>query len=372
VALRVHLSMVAHDSGCARTVVQIDTQQLSSPGSGWRHRLADASMSGVVGQLLDRLAAASAQVVRVRVVGRPGCGRRTVTRVLRAAGVVVVSPPERADLDIYVLAETLKPEDRLALADSPWPVIAVLNKADLAGFGGAGPVAAAAGHCRLLTDLTGVAVHPLAGLVAVAALDAAVVDDEMFDTLRALTTDPADLGSTDGFAAGTHRLPQLIRQRLLAHLDLFGIAHGVLALRDGADRAGLMAALRRASAVDGLLAAIDAAAAPVRYRRLTDALAALAAGTGEPAVAEFLAGDEVVAARMSAATEVVRAAGMTVDQGTTAAAHLRRAIDWQRYSGGPVSRLHRSCGADIARGSLRLWERAGGIAEPLEPLESLS
>jgi hypothetical protein len=300
-------------------------------------------MSGVVGL-----------PVRVRVVGRPGCGRRTVTRVLHEAGVTIASPSEPADLDVYVLAETLKPEDRRALADSPSPVVAVLNKADLAGFGGAGPVAAAAVHCRLLSDLTGAAVYPLAGLAAVAAVDDTVVDDEMLDALRALTTEPADLGSTDRFAARTHRLSQPVRQRLLAQLDLFGIAHGVLALRDGADRPALMAALRRASALDALLAGIDAAAAPVRYRRLTETLAA-----------QFLTGDEVAAARMAAAIEVVRAAGMTVDDDVSAEAHLRRAISWQRYSRGPVSRLHRSCGADIARGSLRLWERAGGIAEPL-------
>jgi hypothetical protein len=333
-------------------------------------------MSGVVGQFVDRLVAASAEVadpgaarlveefrapVRVRVAGRPGCGRRTVTRALRGVGVAVAAPLEQADLDVYVLAETVKPEDRRALADSARPVVAVLNKADLAGFGGDGPVAAAATRCRLLGELTGAPVYPLAGLAAVAAVDDTVVDDEVFDALRSLTTDPADLGSTDRFAAKAHRLPGPVRQRLLTQLDLFGIAHGVLALRDGADRAGLVAALRRASAVDGVLAGIDVAAAPVRYRRLTDALAALAVGTG----AEFVASDEVVAARMSAATEVVRAAGMTVDHDVSAAAHLHRAINWQRYSRGPVSRLHRCCGADIARGSLRLWERAGGVAEPL-------
>jgi hypothetical protein len=306
-------------------------------------------MSGVVGH-----------VVRVKVAGRAGCGRRTVTRVLRGAGVVIADPSEPVDIDVYVLAETLKPEDRRALAASSRPVVAVLNKADLAGFGGAGPVAAASAHCRRLRDLTGVPVYPLAGLAAVAAVDYTVVDDELVDALRALTTDPADLGSTDRFAAKAHRLPLAIRQRLLTQLDLFGIAHGVLALRDGADRAGLVSALRRASAVDGLLAGIDLAAAPVRYRRLTEAH-----------VTEFSASEQQVAARMSAAIEVVRAAGMTVDDDVTAAAHLRRAIAWQRYARGPVSRLHRCCGADIARGSLRLWERAGGVAEPLERREPL-
>jgi hypothetical protein len=299
--------------------------------------------------------------VRVKVAGRTGCGERTVTRVLRGAGVVIADPHAPADLDIYVLAETLKPEDRRALTESALPVVAVLNKADLAGFGGEGPVAAATARCRRLRDLTGVPFYPLAGLAAVAAVDDTVVDDDLVDALRALTTDPADLGSTDRFTATAHRLPQAIRQRLLTQLDLFGIAHGVLALRDSADRAGLVAALRRASAVDGLLAGIEAAAAPVRYRRLTEAQ-----------VAEFSAAGEVaqqVAVRMAAAIDVVRAAGMTVDDGVTAAAHLRRAITWQRYSRGPVSRLHRCCGADIARGSLRLWERAGGVPEPLEPLE---
>ena len=94
-----------------------------------------------------------------------------------------------------------------------------------------------------------------------------------------------------------------------------------------------------------------AAAGPARYERL-------AAGSPEPT-------DEAVADRMAAAIAVVQAAGMTVEGGVTVAAHLRRAIVWQRYSRGPVSRLHARCGADIARGSLRLWERAGGVPQRL-------
>ena len=41
-------------------------------------------------------------------------------------------------------------------------------------------------------------------------------------------------------------------------------------------------------------------------------------------------------------------------RGDDPAAHLRRAVHWRRYARGPVNALHRSCGADIARGSLRL------------------
>ncbi|MCV7344750.1 hypothetical protein [Mycolicibacterium rhodesiae] len=289
--------------------------------------------------------------VRVRVVGRPGCGRRTVTRVLRGAGVAVVAPTAAADLDVHVFAETLKPEDRRALTRSSRPVVAVLNKADLTGFGGAGPVAAATERCRLLGESVGVPVYPLAGLAAAAAVDDRILDDEVLGALRTLTADPADLGSTDRFVTGEHKLPDAVRQRLLVDLDLFGIAHAVLALRNGAGRAEVSAALRAASALDGLLGGLEAAAAPVRYERL--------AGLGS-------ATDEAVAARMAAAIEVVRAVGMIVDADVSAEAHLRRAVAWQRYSRGPVSRLHACCGADIARGSLRLWERAGGVPEAVE------
>ena len=75
--------------------------------------------------------------------------------------------------------------------------------------------------------------------------------------------------------------------------------------------------------------------------------AALAAGIAS-------AGDDVVLARMAAAAEVLGAAGMPVSR---AADSLRMAIGWQRYAEGPVSELHRSCGLDLTRGALRLWDR---------------
>ena len=127
--------------------------------------------------------------VRSAVLGRPGCGRRTVARVLRAAGVVVAGPGEESDVDVYVVAETLKPEDRAALTRPARPCVAVLNKADLTGFGGDGPVAAAAAPPRT-PDGDHRCAHLSAGrLAAVAALERGVLDDAMIEALQVLTAD---------------------------------------------------------------------------------------------------------------------------------------------------------------------------------------
>jgi len=112
--------------------------------------------------------------------------------------------------------------------------------------------------------------------------------------------------------------------------------------------AGVAAVLRGASGVDAVLAAITRAAAPARYRRLA-----------EETTAEFRGDDAAVAARMSAAIEVVEDAGWRSTATTTRRA-LRRAVAWRRYSRGPVSDLQRRCADDIVRGSLRRWERGGG------------
>ena len=291
--------------------------------------------------------------VRSEVLGRPGCGRRTVARMLRAAGVVVAGPGGESEVDVYVVAETLKPEDRAVLTRPARPCVAVLNKADLTGFGGDGPFAAAAAHCERLRQSIGTPIYPLAALAAVAALERGVLDGAMVDALQLLTAEPATLASADGFVAAEHRLIRPVRERLLAELDLFGIAHALVALRDGA---GVAAALRRASGVDAVLAAITRAAAPARYHRLV-----------EDTTAEIGSDDAAVAARMAAAIAVVEAAGMPVDHDhdDDVDAHLRRAVAWRRYSRGPVSDLQRRCADDIVRGSLRRWERAGGVPEAI-------
>jgi hypothetical protein len=195
----------------------------------------------------------------------------------------------------------------------------------------------------------------MVGLLAIADLD-----DELIGALRTLVRAPADMTSTDGFVASDHPLPHDVRRRLLDSLDRFGIASAVLAIGDGADAVAVRALLRRLSLVDRVVTHLEAAGAPVRYRRVRAAvteLRALAVQSGNRQLTEFLAADDTAVALMAAAVDVVEAEGMHVDRGDDSTAHRRRAVYWRRYGQGPVSALHRSCSEDICRGSLRLLGR---------------
>ena len=92
-------------------------------------------------------------------------GPRTVAAALAAAGVTVADGDAAADVDVVVVAEALKPEDR-AMWD---PALFVLNKADLAGFGAGGPIAVADRRAAEFGALTGVPTVPMVSLLAVAA-----------------------------------------------------------------------------------------------------------------------------------------------------------------------------------------------------------
>jgi hypothetical protein len=294
--------------------------------------------------------------LRVAVRGRDGVGRATVAAALTAAGVTVSSDESAADVNAVVVAEALKPDDLSLLGPPQMPAMIILNKADLTGFGAGGPLAVAHRRCADYRALTGVPAVPMVGLLATAELD-----DEIAGALRVLVDEAADLSSTDTFVQCEHPLPQAVRQRLLSTLDRFGVAHAVLAIGDGADIPALCALLRRLSLVDRVVAHLDAAGAPVRYRRLRRAVAelhALAAQSGDGRLAEIASADDAVLAMMAAAIDVVEAAGVRVDPADDRAAHLARAVHWRRYGRGPVDALHRSCAADICRGSLRLFGRA--------------
>jgi hypothetical protein len=308
--------------------------------------------------------------LRVAVRGRDGVGRGTVAAALAAAGVTVTPDVGAADVQVVVIAEALKPEDRVMLRVDP-PTLMVLNKADLTGFVAGGPLALAHRRAADYRALTGVPTVPMVALLATADLDG-----ELISALHTLVRQPADLTSTDAFVQSEHPLSQEVRRRLLGTLDRFGTAHAVVAIGDRArvgvpparraggerdrpraDAAALPTLLRRLSQVDRVVAQLDATGAPVRYRRVRAAMAelqALATQSGDERLTEFLSTDETVLAVMSAAVDVVEADGVVVDRGDDAASHLRRAIHWRRYSRGPVDALHRSCGADICRGSLRL------------------
>lgn len=294
-----------------------------------------------------RLAPIAARVtapLRIAVEGRDGVGRGTVARAVDGAAHRVVEAG--AEVAMVVIAEAVKPEDSAALA--AWraagvPALLVRTKADL-GAAAAGIAAA------------GVPVVACAGLLADVSLD-----DELVAGLRTLADDGADLRSADAFLAGAP--PGHVRRRLLRSLDRYGIALCVQALQRGAGPAELPAVLREASGFDAVVATLDTVAAPARYRRVQDALAdlrAVALGSDEVsrAVADFLAADDVVLAVMTAAVDVLQGAGLAVDRGDSEAAHLGRAVRWRSYGRrAPVNALHRSCAADVCRGSLRLLGR---------------
>ncbi len=334
---------------------------------------------------LTAIAERAAAPLRAVVRGRPGVGCRTVARSLDRAGIVsgisattAVTTACDADIVVYVTTEVVKPEDTDAITAAGHPALAVLNKADLVGSlsgrAGEGPVAAARGRCAEFSALVGVPMEPMIGLLAVAALDD--LEDPLWAALRSLAADPGGLtcldGSIAGFLAAANPVPTDLRLRLLDTLDLFGTALGIAAIRQGRNPAQVRALLRRMSGVDAVLDKIAAAGAEVRYRRVLEAVAELEAlavgraGLGDT-ISGFLSRDDTVVARMAAAVDVVEAAGLAVDprdlDREDPAAHLPRAVRWQRYSSGrlgPVSDLHRACGADIARGSLRLWSQASG------------
>ena len=327
---------------------------------------------------VTEIAARTAAPLRVVVRGRRGVGRAAVARALGAAApnfsVIrehAVEQQADAAVVVYVTAEVLKPEDTDAIA-AAGRVVAVLNKADLVGSlsGGrglrGGPVEAARRRCAELSATAGVPVEPMIAPLAVAALYD--LDGASWTALRTLAAHPGGAaclaGSHADFLTAPAPVPAGERLRLLDALDLFGVAVGIAALRRGGTPAQVRMVLRRLSGVDAVVEGVAALGAEVRYRRVLDAVADLEA-LAVPrtclaaSVGAFFCRDDTVLARMAAAAEVDPAdPAPDEDPG----GHLARAVRWQsRLDAGQVSELHRACGADIVRGSLLLWSRAGGF-----------
>jgi hypothetical protein len=281
--------------------------------------------AGIADHRVSAIAERAATPLRVAVRGRSGVGRRTVARALQRAGIVLAGEFGVADLVVHVTAEVVKPEDIREIAEERRPVLAVLNKADLLGFAGDGPLAVAKARCADFAPLVGVPIEPMAALLAVAALDD--LAEDLWTALRMLADDPSDAAS-----------PEAVRLRLLDTLDMFGIALAVAAIRRGNTFAQVRTLLRRVSGIDAVVAGLDAVGAGLRYARVLDAVAeleALAVSGGEVGerIDEFLRCDDTVIARMASAMDARDKAGAA---GATA--------------------------KDIARGSLRLAARANSGA----------
>ncbi|OBK14857.1 hypothetical protein [Mycobacterium asiaticum] len=316
----------------------------------------------VADQRILAVAERMAAPLRVAVRGRPGVGRRTVAAALDRVGgpaglTVATEPPAQgAELQVYVIAEVAKPEDADAGA-----TLGVLNKADLGGFArGDNPITAAGARCVDFAELVGAPMLPMSGLLAVAAFEG--FDATSWAALRELAADPGGLasldGGFDGFLTAQFAVPVRERQRLLRVLDLFGLALAVAAVRRGAGPGGVRAILRRVSGVDAIVQRLVVAGAQQRYRRVLDAIAELEVlAIGDARIGAFLSSDDTAAARMAAAIDLAQA--QELELGPTAP--LQRAVHWQRYRRTAAVDLHRACAAEITRGSLRLWSRAGGV-----------
>jgi hypothetical protein len=287
--------------------------------------------AGTRDERLTAIAQRAAAPLRVAVQGRRGVGCSVVARALHGIDAGDTDP----DVVVYVIAEVVKPEDVQAVQAEQRPILAVLNKADVTGFGGDGPMALARARCGHFSALLGVPVQPMIGLLAVAA------QEDVFD--RSSGAPWATLGP-------------------------YGAAVAAAAVRQGKTSAQVRDLLRRLSGVDAVLDQVAAVGAEVRYRRVLDAVAELEALTvsktvSDSEIAWFLALDDTVIARMAAAVDLAECAGLQVEPCRDAAGYLSRALRWQRYSREQAGSVHRACGADIVRGSLRLWSRAGGEAE---------
>lgn len=301
--------------------------------------------------------------VTVSVSGRPGVGVGTVRRALTAMGLPLTdgpAGPAPGDVEVRVVAEIVKPEDRAAVTGADGPIVMVFTKADLCRADGSGALAAAR-RCANRGTRVPVPAEPLIGLLAVAGSDPAILDEGVVAALRTLTGVPADLSSVDAFVRGPHALPPSVRHRLADRLDLFGIASAVLALRTGAasDAAGLRGVFRAESGIDGVCAAIGLAIAEARYRRHLAVGAELEARAAtDPCAAALLRDRSIAGARTFAARAVLRAAGMTPGASGAGDAGLFEALRWQNHGAGPVTALHRSCAADLTRHAMRGWERS--------------
>lgn len=325
------------------------------------------------GQVRD-IAVRAGDPLRIAVRGRAGVG---VTSVIAALGrtMAVQDGPGHvliemavpggtldADVDVVVIAEALKPEDRAVLEKSDAPKVLVLNKADLTDAGATrGPWSAAMERCRGYRAETGVVTLPLSAHVPMAQLDA-----DMVAALRLLVEDPADTGSVDAFVTSAHQVPVSMRQRLLRELDLYPIGCAVGALRQAPElgETALTALLADLSGISPVVAAIRSAETLGWYGRMRAIIGDLhrLAVTGELSAAldSFLVSDELVVATMQCAVDAAAAVGATVDNGDRPSDHYWRAQRWQQFAGGPVNRMFEAVGTDITRGSLRLWRMAGG------------
>ena len=143
----------------------------------------------IIGQLRKPLS--------VAVVGRPGVGRDTVALALRSHGADVAGGGGgAADVQVLVIVEAIKPEERATAADG-LPTLIVLNKADLIGSRSGGALPNAHRRAADVQRRTGIPTVAMVGLLAAST----ALWDELWSEVRPVELSPSLARSAGRLAA---------------------------------------------------------------------------------------------------------------------------------------------------------------------------
>ncbi|GAB4589748.1 GTPase domain-containing protein [Nocardia sp. IFM 10818] len=199
------------------------------------------------------------RLLRIQVTGRARAGKTTVRNALALQSAEETAPIDEpgqpdpvldADLVLYILAGTVRPADRRALATVPSDrALVLLNKADTIGTRWSDAATAAESHSAAL----GLPVFPVVASLA-AHTRAGTLTDADLRTLRLHRhrTDPAFTLTPDLFTTPDAGADVANRQLLLARWALHGVACALAALHHDPSLSpcSLLQILHSASGID--------------------------------------------------------------------------------------------------------------------------
>lgn len=311
------------------------------------------------------------------VTGRAGAGKSTVVTAFDMNGAVETSPIDSldvpdpvldADLVVYVIAETLQPADRAALASvPPHRVVAVLNKADAIDGGRRAALARANEYMTTL----GAQTFPVVACTAAATRSETLKPAEV-SSLRtlALTADASITLSSDLFLAAPVMVDVRARRTMLARWELFGLDCALTALRHDPDLdpVALTQLIHAATGVEPAKTAVaqrrDRLLA-LRGGELLDSVERIAArSAARDRIEDFLRSDTAAQVGLTAGLAWPGVADMNGGRSRAYPADaydaLRLADWWRTFASGPIDGASRRAALRIHHGYVRAWSKLGG------------